>query len=125
MTFAKLFFLYMLGIIFGVLASYRGYTEMLDWMALGLFEILASFISASVYYFWVAGAVAWLGKGISDKKKSARRILSIPIFGFAVSMVLHNGANMILTPDTPIYSFILAIISGFVLLFVAVYVEKK
>ncbi|GAG34844.1 unnamed protein product, partial [marine sediment metagenome] len=66
-----------------------------------------------------------IGKGISSKKRSARRIVSIPIFGFAMTLVVHSGANLILQPDSPIYNFIISIVVGFVLLFTAVYIEKK
>ena len=69
--------------------------------------------------------MTWIGKGISSKKRSARRIASIPIFGFALTMVVHSGANLILEPNIPIYNFILSIVAGFVLLFAAVYIEKK
>jgi putative membrane protein len=119
------FFMYVLGIIFAGLAAYRGYTFMTDWFVMGFFETIAAFLSASVYYFWLAGAVAWVGKGVSSKSRSARRIASIPIFGFAVTLVIHSGANLILQPDSPIYNFILSIVVGFVLLFAAVYIEKK
>ncbi len=119
------FFLYVLGIVFAGLAAYRGYTVMTDWLVVGIFETAAAFLSASAYYFWLAGAVGWVGKGISSKTRSARRIASIPIFGFAVTMVIHSGANLILQPQYPIYDFILSIVVGFVLLFAAVYIEKK
>jgi putative membrane protein len=119
------FFLYMIGIIFATLASYRGYTAMLEWMVLGLFETIAAFLSASVYYFWAAGTLAWLGKSIGTKKRKLSRAVSIPLFGFAITIVINSGVNMILQPDTSIYSFITSIVAGFVLLFIAVYIEKK
>lgn len=119
------FFLYVLGIIFAGLAAYRGYTSMADWLVMGIFETTAAFLSASAYYFWLAGTVAWMGKGVSSKSRSVRRIVSIPVFGLAVTLVIHSGANLILQPDSPIYNFIFSIVVGFVLLFAAVYIEKK
>lgn len=119
------FFLYVLGIIFAGLAAYRGYTSMSDWLVMGIFETAAAFLSASAYYFWLAGTVAWMGKGVSSRTRSVRRITSIPVFGLAVTLVIHSGANLILTPDSPIYNFIISIVVGFVLLFAAVYIEKK
>ena len=98
---------------------------MSDWFVIGIFETAAAFLSSSAYYFWVAGAVAWMGKGVSSRSRSARRIASIPLFGLAVTLVIHSGANLILAPETPIYNFILSIVVGFVLLFAAVYIEKK
>ena len=119
------FFLYVLGMIFGVLAAYRGYVNMADWLMVGVFEAVAAFLSASVYYFWLAGSVEWLAKGVSRKKRSARRIASIPILGLAVSIVINCGVNMILEPESPIYTFLLSIVVGFVLIFLAVFIEKK
>jgi putative membrane protein len=119
------FFIYIIGILFAVLAAYRGYTSMQDWAVLGLFETIAAFLSASVYYFWIAGAMAWIGKMIGTKKRSLSRTVSIPMFGFAISLVIRSGVDMILAPDTSIYIFLGSIIAGFVLLFTAVYIEKK
>ena len=119
------FFLYMIGIIITTLAVYRGYTMMIDWLVMGAFETIAAFLSSSVYYFWIAGSVAWLGSWIGKKKRSAARMASIPMFGFAISLVVHSGLNMILQPDANIYNFIGSIVVGFILLFIAVYIEKK
>ncbi len=119
------FFLYMIGIVFATLAAYRGYSLMNDWMVVGFFETVAAFLSASIYYFWVAGAMAWVGKSIGSKKRSLSRAASIPLFGFAISLVVHSGVDMILQPETSIYNFVVSIVVGFVLLFVAVYIEKK
>ncbi len=119
------FFMYMLGIVFGTLAAYRGYTVMLDWVVMGAFESMAAFLSASIYYFWVAGTMAWIGNIIGGKARTLARAISIPIFGFSIAMVVHSGVDLILNPDASIYTFIAAIIAGFVLLFIAVYVEKK
>ncbi len=119
------FFIYIIGILFTVLASYRGYNAMQNWLAMGLFETIAAFLSASVYYYWIAGTMAWLGKSIGTKKRSVSRAISIPMFGFAISLVIHSGVEMILQPDTSIYTFISSIIAGFILLFTAVYIEKK
>ncbi len=119
------FFTYILGIVFATLAAYWGYTLMADWLVMGFFETVAAFLSASAYYFWLAGTVAWIGKGVSSRSRSARRIVSIPMFGFAVTMVIHSGANLILQPESPVYNFIVSIVVGFVLLFAAVYIEKK
>ena len=108
-----------------MLASYRGYTVMQDWLVLGMFETVASFLSASIYYFWVAGAMGWIGKMVGMKKRSASRAVSIPMFGFAISLVIHSGAQLILEPSTSIYTFVSSIVAGFILLFTAVYIEKK
>ncbi|UCD02735.1 MAG: DUF373 family protein [Candidatus Aenigmatarchaeota archaeon] len=119
------FFIYIIGIIFTALAAYRGYTVMQEWMVLGLFETIAAFLSASIYYFWIAGTMAWLGKIVGMKKHSLSRAVSIPMFGFAISLVIRSGVDMILAPETSIYIFIGSIIAGFILLFTAVYIEKK
>jgi putative membrane protein len=119
------FFIYIIGILFAVLAAYRGYTVMEEWIVIGMFETVASFLSASIYYFWVAGAMGWIGKIVGMKKRTASRAVSIPMFGFAIAMVIHSGAQLILDPSASIYTFITSIVVGFVLLFAAVYIEKK
>jgi putative membrane protein len=118
------FFLYMLGIVFTGLAAYRGYAAVADWLVMGFFETAAAFLFASVFLFWVAGTIAWVGRGIS-KGSPVRNVAPIPIFGFAMAMVISNGSNLILQPELPIYNFIFSIVLGFILLFAAVYIEKR
>jgi len=119
------FFMYMLGIIFVSLAAYRGYTVMSEWMVMGLFEMTAAFLSASVYYFWLGGTLVWVGRSVTKKKRTPKKIASIPVFGFAVAIVVHSGTDLILTPASPIVNFILTIVGGFILMFAAFYIEKK
>jgi len=119
------FFFYVIAILIGALAGYRGYTYMDEWVVIGIFETVSAFISASVYYFWAAGTMAWIGKVVGMKNRSFSRAVSVPMFGLAISLVLHNGTSMILEYTNNLYTFILAIVVGFILLFTAVYIEKK
>ncbi len=119
------FFIYMIAIILAGIATFRGYTEMEDWIVVGMFEMVAAFLSASVYYYWAAGALTWIGKMVGMTKRSATRAISVPMFSFATALVIHSGVEMILIPDTSLYRFLASIVAGFILLFGAVYMEKK
>jgi putative membrane protein len=121
------FFTYIVAIAFGILAAYRGYQSVEEWLNVGIFESAASFISASVYYFFLAGTIAWVGKAVSSRRKkiSGKKLISVPIFGFAVSLVLYNSAEMILGIEFSLLNFIFAIIFGFALIFLALLIEWK
>lgn len=119
------FFLYTLGVAVGLYASYRGYGSMGEWSAMGLFESVAAFISSSVHYFWLAAALFWIGYVIGAKNRSFPRAVSIPLFGFAVALVVRAGADLILQPEASITYFMASIIAGFALLFLAAYLERK
>jgi hypothetical protein len=68
--------------------------------------------------------VAWVGRGVSHQK-NRRKVAAVPIFGFAISLVIYNAAELILQPEISVINFILSIIIGFALLFVALVLEWK
>ena len=119
------FFTYILGTTFAVLATYRGYEAALKWADTGFFELASSFLSASVYFYFIAGAVAWTGRNVSVKKRSWRRILAFPVFGFAISLVIYNASELILNPQLSAFNFFFSIVFGFALLFLALILEWK
>lgn len=121
------FFTYIVAIVFGILAIYRGYQSVEEWINIGIFEAAASFIAASVYYFFFSGTVAWIGKIIGSglKKNSKKKLISVPIFGLAISLVLHNSAQIILGIEYSLFNFIFAVVFGFILIFFAVLIEWK
>jgi len=121
------FFAYIVALIFASLASYRGYMSLADWINVGIFEAFSGFVTASIYFYFLAGSIAWVGRSISlgKQKKSGRKIVSVPIFGFAISLVVYNAANIILTPQTSMLTFIFSIIIGFGLMFIALFIEWK
>ncbi len=119
------FFVYTLAIIVGALSVYRGYVFMSDYLNSGFFEITSSFISGSVYFIWIAITVAWFGRVISVKKMRYGKIAAIPIFVFAISLLIFNAGELVLKQDYPITNFILSIVIGFALIVTAVYLERK
>ena len=119
------FFAYIVAISFAMLGIYRGYSVMLEWLNVGLFEMISGFVSASVYFFYVSLATLWIGRNISVKKRRARNIISVSVFGFAVSLVIYNASELILQPEISMYNFIFSIIFGFVLIFLALLIEWK
>jgi putative membrane protein len=117
------FFLYIVSIAVTALAIYRGYNAVMNFMSVGLFEATASFFVASVYFFWISGTVAWLGKNIRLKDQKTSRIVSIPLFGLAATLVIYNASELILTPEISSFNFMLSIAVGFVLAFMALTIE--
>ncbi len=77
------FFMYVVAIAIATLAIYRGYNSIIDFMSIGLFEAIAAFMLSSIYFFWISGTMAWLGRKVRMKEKKASRIASVPIFGIA------------------------------------------
>ena len=119
------FFSYIVAIAFAALATYRGYTVMTEWLNIGLFESVSSYVSSSVYLYYVSLAMVWVGRNITVKKRRARSIASVTIFGFAVSLVIYNAAELILQPEISMFNFIFSIIFGFLLIFIALLIEWK
>jgi putative membrane protein len=119
------FFLYLIAILFIVFASYSGYNATNGLTGENIFEISAQFVSASIYFYYIAGALSWIGRNIGNKTRSLRTIISVTIFGLAISVVIFSAAQLIAKPSLPLMDFILSIILGFLLLFMAVLIEWK
>ena len=118
------FFTYILGIAFVALATFRGYSDALAQLSTGLFETAAGFVAASVFFYFIGGTAAWVGRAIYLEKRG-RKIIAIPVLGFAVSLVVYTTTQLILDPALPVISFIGSIIAGFILIFIAIYLEYK
>ena len=119
------FFLYIIGGIFIILALYRGVTGFFDYIDIGIFETVAGFLSPSIYFFFLAAAFIWVGRNILKGKRSSKKIASVIIFAFSVSLVIFNAAELILKPTLSAFNFIISIILGFILIFIAIYLELK
>jgi putative membrane protein len=119
------FFMYVLGALAAALAVYRGYTAMQDWLVLGMFESAAAFVAASVYNFWLAGTLLWLGVVLESGRHTRRRAAAMPLFGLSVALVIDTGAELIIRQDAPVMLFMAAIVAGFALLFLALYMDRK
>jgi len=117
------FFMYIVAIAVTALALYRGYNSITDFINIGLFEAIAAFLSSSVYFFWVSGTVAWLGRNAVSLKRKASRIVSVPLFSLAATIVIYNASEIILNPTMSTFNFILSIVLGFILAFMGVAAE--
>ncbi len=119
------FFMYIVAVAFIVLATFRGYTSMTEFIDIGFFETVSGYVSTSIYFYFIAGAAAWIGRNIGNKKRRGREVVAVIIFGFAVSMVIYNAAELIIMPQISALNFIISIILGFALVFIALYIELK
>ncbi len=119
-----LFFVYILGGVTGILGFYRGYTSMQIFAEKGIFEAVAAFIYSSIFLFWIAVAVGWLGRSAYKKSRGLGRIVSVPIFSFAIFLVLFGGADLIITPAASITSFLFYVIIGGLLILLSVIADK-
>jgi putative membrane protein len=121
------FFVYIVGIAFSAIAAYRGYTALQDWLSEGIFECAASFVNASIYYFYLGGVSAWLGRAISKRKeqKKGGKIIAIPLFGLAISVVIYTTSGLMLTPEISLLNFLMSLGIGFGLLVLALLIEWK
>jgi putative membrane protein len=119
------FFTYVVGIAIAMLAIYRGYESALEWLNIGLLETATAFTVSSIYLFFLSGAFAWIGRNISIGERSVKGIVGVIIFGFAVSLVIHNAAQLMIIPDLPLFNFIASIAIGFILIFIALILEWK
>jgi putative membrane protein len=121
------FFTYIVATAFALLATFQGYTNMLEWSNVGVFETVAAFINASVYYYFLAGTSIWIGRNVSlgKQKRKGRTIISVPLFGLAISLVIFTSSELILSPKISILNFMFSIVVGFAILFVALLIEWK
>ncbi len=119
------FFSYVVGIALAVLGTFRGYESALSFWGVGLLETASAFTISAVYLFFLAGSFGWIGRSISMGIRSVKGILGVIIFGFAVSLVIHNTAQLIIVPDLSLVNFLASIVIGFLLIFVALVLEWK
>ncbi len=118
------FFLYIVAILVFLLATYRGYTVSLDFIHIGYFETAASYLSAAVYIYFLSFSAFWLGKNLGIRKRSGKKIIAVIIFGFALSLVVYSAADLIIKPQTTFVDFVISIVFGFILMFIAIVLER-
>jgi putative membrane protein len=119
------FFTYTVGILIALLATWRGYESALSWINTGILETASAFTASSIYFYFLAGAFAWIGRSISIRERSAKGILGVIVFGFAVSLVIFNTAQLVIQPEFSLLTFLESIVLGFALIFVALILEWK
>jgi len=118
------FFTYVVAISFAILGIYRGYVTVMSLPEMGIFRFSSAFLSVSIYFFFISGAIAWIGRAVTREKKK-RKLLSVPLFGFAVSMVIQSFADLLLQQTVPIFNFLAALLFSFFLMGLAVFIEWK
>jgi putative membrane protein len=119
------FFSYIVSIMVAILATVRGYDAAVSWFHIGLFETASAFVASSIFYYYLSGAISWVGKSITTDDRSGKSIVSVTIFGFAIALVIYNAAQLIIKPDLSLFNFIFSIVFGFALIFAAILLEWK
>jgi putative membrane protein len=119
------FFTYVVSMAIAVLAIFQGYEAISGMMNTGILEMASAFTSDSIFFFFIAGAFAWIGRNISLGTRSIKGMVAVIIFGFAVTLVIHNASQLILLPELSLVNFLATIAVGFVLIFVAIILEWK
>ena len=118
------FFVYVLAVVIGILGIYRGYTFMQGFLDKSVFEIAASFISSSVFLLWITVVIGWFGWSAYRRTKDIGRVVSIPLFSFAVALVLFGAADTIIIHSLSLTYFLLYIILGGLLILLSVVIDK-
>jgi len=86
------------------------------------FVTLAKFVNASVYIFFFAQAVVWVGWLIAHPKL---KTLTLLILGFSVAFLLFNATEVVLNPASGFSMLIVSIIFGFLLIVTTLALEYK
>ena len=117
------FFLYIVCIAFLIIATYAGYMAATTLQAGGLFEVSAAFVVASTFFYYVAGASAWVGINVSNRERKVRVVAAVALFGLAVSLVIRSAGQLITEPELPMRDFVFGIVAGFFLLLIGLSLE--
>ncbi|HEC91386.1 MAG TPA: DUF373 family protein [Candidatus Atribacteria bacterium] len=119
------FFLYIVGVIFfsiGVAYGYS-YTKLIgysSWIQIG-----ASFLSRSIYYFFIAAAFLWVGKIIRvfTNKRKVMRFTTIFILFSALAIVAKAASQVLLRPELGFSRLIYSITLGVAMVVTSVIVQ--
>lgn len=85
------------------------------------------FFSEVLFPWFLGGIFLWLGRVILviNSKKSIKRYLTYLSLMFAITIIVKTALNMLLVPEKGYFSFILAMLVGFITVSVFVYAEKR
>lgn len=119
------FFLYIVSIIFMLIAITFGYYAIIG-TAYDLITSIVSFIYGSVYMFFVAGLTFWAGRLIRFPfhKERAARFLTLLALLFAITIVARSATEMLLKP-MDFSPFIVSIVIGFICLSITLAIERQ
>jgi len=120
------FFLYILAVIFIVIGSAYGYLNAKPTKSEMWFDAVLRFFYASIYYFFIAGFLTWLGKIImyyGDRKRVFRFFTLLALL-FSITIVTRSAIEMMLTPEIGAGNMIFTTIFGFLVVFLAVLLER-
>jgi len=117
------FFFFFFFIIF-LLGTYRGYMIAEEFMNIGYFEVIAAYLSGSVYIYLLSLTALWFGKNLHAKIKNERKFITVPVFGFSISLVIYSAADIILNPHVTFIDFSISIVIAFIIMFIALMVER-
>lgn len=118
------FFSYIVGLAFGAFGTYFGYLAAIGVFSLGIFHISAYFIENSIFLYYLGATIAWLGRNLSYKKRPKGKIIAVPIFGFAVSLVVFAATQFIISKGFSFPNFLTIVLVSFLLMAVAWGIEK-
>ncbi|MBI4019727.1 MAG: DUF373 family protein [Candidatus Aenigmarchaeota archaeon] len=120
------FFAYLLGAAFIILASYRGVIvgEKIIGTT-GIFEIAATVLSSVIFILFLSATTIWVGRNMITKSRTSTHIAAVVIYAFAISLFIYNAAQFLLDPAILGINFILSIIAGFLLIFLALGMEHR
>lgn len=115
-------FMYISSIALVLIAASTGYDATKALSDSTPFVALAKFVNASIYIFFFAQAVAWVGWLIAHPKL---KTLTLLILGFSVAFLLFNASEVVLNPSAGFSMLIVSIIFGFLLIVTTLALEYK
>jgi len=120
------FFLYCVGFIVGLLGIYVGYNAVVVLAPNDIFAQVMTFIFSSVYTFFVAAFLVWIGILLSIKaeRKLIFRHLTTLALIFAVTIVARSATELMLKPETGINILIISVVLGIIAIAITVLIEK-
>jgi len=127
------FFLYIVSLIFGIIAIFYGYNKMILFGAFEWFISVFAFINGSIPFFFVAVFFFWLGKVVmvqmTSKKetkavKDAWRLLTILSLAFAITIVAFTSTEFMIKPGVGFTKLIFSICLGFFAIAISLAIER-
>jgi putative membrane protein len=103
------FFSYIICVLILIVTSYHA-GQFISTLTFGPIELTAVFIQNSIFFYWLAGAIAWMGRAASFRNQ--KRAIPAIIMGLAITFVLYAAAEFILYSFNTIFIYTLTL--GFI-----------